>query len=99
MEGRKGNSIPWTHGCSISICPGVDDIIEFCEVDKRGYPKCRREKYAGKQATVILGRRNDDIFFLCPESKVWTCFFGPKGHLSSISNEYAGKDVTVIIHQ
>jgi hypothetical protein len=46
--------------CVISLRPGKKNIIEYCTVDKRGYPVFRRVNFAELQATVIVGHRDLD---------------------------------------
>lgn len=33
-----------------------------------------------------------------PDDKVFTCEFGRHGHLSSVGKEFAGQELTVIVH-
>lgn len=84
--------------CVISLKPGKKDIIEYCTVDKRGYPVFRRVNFAGLQATVIVGHRNLDNLSLNSEDKVFICQFGPQGHLSSVGKSLEGQELTVIVH-
>lgn len=84
--------------CVISLKPGKKDIIEYCTVDKRGYPVFRRVNFAGLQATVIVGHRNLDNLSLNSEDKVFICQFGPQGHLSSVGKDLEGQELTVIVH-
>ena len=84
--------------CPITLTPGQKDVIEYCKVDSRGYPVCRRTGYASLRATVIVGHKEINDIILTPEDKVFTCFFGPKGHLSSVGKELEGQELTVIVH-
>ena len=84
--------------CVISLRPGKKDIIEYCTVDKRGYPVFHRVNFAGLQATVIVGHRDLDNLSLNSEDKVFICQFGPQGHLSSVGKDLEGQELTVIVH-
>lgn len=84
--------------CSMSLTPKEKDVIEYCNVDKRGYPVFRRVNFAGLQATAIVGHKDQGNLSITPEDKVFTCFFGPQGHLSSVGKELEGKELTVIVH-
>jgi hypothetical protein len=96
---RPSKSIEWPHNSSIDILLS-NDIVEYCSVDERGYPTLHRRPYTLKTATVILGKHTPENgrLSLSKSDKIWTCYFSGIGHLTSISNQYAGKDLTVIIH-
>lgn len=95
---RPGKTVPLKIPCSMTLTPGQKDIIEYCTVDKRGYPVCFRSGYASLQATVIVGHRERDDLSVTSEDKVFTCQFGRHGHLSSVGKEFEGKELTVIVH-
>lgn len=95
---RPGNTAPFIIPCSVTFTPGPKDIIDYCKVDNRGYPIFRRPAYASKKATVIVGHREKDNLTVSPEDKVFSCVFGPKGHLSSVGKDLENQELTVIIH-
>lgn len=95
---RPGKTVQMIISCPMSLTPGQKDVIEHCTVDKRGYPVCFRSNYAGYKATVIVGHREKDNLSITPDDKVFTCFFGPQGHLSSVGKELEGQELTVIVH-
>lgn len=84
--------------CTIALTPGKKDLIEYCTVDKRGYPVLFRSGYAFYQATVIVGHREKANLTITQKDKVFTCVFGRHGHLSSVGKELEGHELTVIIH-
>jgi len=95
---RPGKTVKMIIPCVMSLKPGKKDIIEYCTVDKRGYPVFRRVSFAGLQATVIVGHRDLDNLSFNSEDKVFICQFGPQGHLSSVGKDLEGQELTVIVH-
>jgi hypothetical protein len=95
---RPGKTIKMIISCPMCLTPEPKDIIEYCNVDKRGYPIFRRMNYSGLQATVIVGHREENSLSITPKDQVFTCFFGPQGHLSSVGKDLEGQELTVIVH-
>jgi len=95
---RPGKTVPMIISCPITLTPGKNDVIEYCTVDKRGYPVFFRSGYAFHQATVIVGHREKDNLIVTPEDQVFTCVFGRHGHLSSVGKGLEGQELTVIVH-
>jgi hypothetical protein len=95
---RPGKTIQMIISCPLRLTPGKNDVIEYCTVDKRGYPVFRRVVYAFHQATVVVGHRDKDNLTVTPKDQVFTCVFGRHGHLSSVGKEIEGQELTVIVH-
>ncbi len=95
---RPGNTVPLNISCSVTFTPGPKDIIDYCKVDNRGYPIFRRPSYANLKATVIVGHKEKDNLTVTPNDKVFTCIFGPKGHLSSVGKDLEEQELTVVVH-
>jgi len=53
----------------------------------------------GQKATVIIGRREGPEIIVTPDDIVFTCVFGSSGHLSTLPEEFIGRDVTIIYKQ
>jgi hypothetical protein len=94
---RPGQTVQMIISCPMTITPGPIDVIEYCRVDNRGYPIFHRIGFAGLKATVIVGHKKNDFSFI-PGDQVYTCQFGPRGHLSSVGKELEGQELTVIVH-
>jgi hypothetical protein len=109
LDSTKTKTTKWHKNNDLFLVLLESDIVEYYNVDDRGYIQTNKRAYAGLQATVILGKRgiiNEDHYqmkdvreILIPRlDDVFSCEIGSRGALSSIGKEYAGGVVTVIVH-
>lgn len=88
---RPSASKRWPHPCSMKLTPST---IEYGTTNVRG--SLHRKAFAGKTATVILGKRlpeNGEIV-ITPSDIVWTVVFTSRGLMSSIGSPRVG--VTIL---
>ncbi len=102
MGRTKGSVQKKTKDCTLinpqTIHLQVGDIIKHYTIDERGYIHTNIREWVGLHATVLLGTVKEMNGKLFTESKVFSCEVISGGYISSLSSEYAGMNVTVIIH-
>ena len=84
--------------CNLLLLPAKTDVIEYYTVGSKGYPVPAKTAYAKKEATIIVGHREEHNMIVTPEDKVYTALFASNGRLSSVGKELEGQELTVIIH-
>jgi hypothetical protein len=85
---------------AITIHLKDDDFVTFSNVDERGYIRPNKRDWIGLDVTVLHGRhftREQSIYVPCG-LKRWLCKVSSNSYLSSVTSEYAGEDVTLIVH-
>lgn len=93
----KSKTTEWTINSPITIHVQKNDVVEYATVNHRG-STVFRTNYHDKKATVILGRFEGKKIKVTPDNHVFSCEYGPRGHLSDLPHGYAGKEVTIISH-
>lgn len=76
------------------------DIVEYYKVDERGYIRPNKRGWIRSKATVILGKHDvkDQSIYIPEGCLKWECEVLNNAYVSSISSNYSGQDVTLIIH-
>lgn len=91
----KSKTTEWTINSPITIHVQKNDVVEYATVNHRG-STIFRSKLHDEKATVIVGKFEGASIKVTPIDKVFSCEFGPKGHLSDLPHDLKGKEVTII---
>jgi putative transposon-encoded protein len=93
---RPSKTTQWQISTTVKI--PVSGILEHVTV-KPNRTTITRTTLDGQSATVILGNKEGTEIIVTPDDTVFTCTFGSSGHLSTIPEEFIGKEVTIIYKQ
>lgn len=75
------------------------DTVEHYTVDDRGYIHTNKRGWVGLNVTVLLGDHEVKDEEIYTDNKIFSCEVIAGGYISSLGKEYAGQEVTVIIHR
>jgi len=95
---RPSQSIQWAIPIPLVIPTSKDDTLVYATV-KANRTTITRTNLHGQKATVIIGRREGSEIIVTPDDIVFTCIFGSSGHLSTLPEEYIGREITIIYKQ
>lgn len=106
MENRKPKGRPSkTKNCTvpsdITIHIKDDDYIHYDKVDLQGYIRPSKRGWIGREVTVLVGIFDapEGEMFVPAHTPQFLCKVLSNTYISSISSDYSGKDVTVIVPQ
>lgn len=97
------NAQPFITVCPVNVEIENEDSIEYCKVNKEGYPIFESNVNPSK-AMVILGKakvitdQNEIKIKVTQNDKAFLCSLVGQGCLSSVGKELAGEIITVIFH-
>lgn len=104
MENRKPKGRPsktknWTSPMDITIHIKEDDYIHYDKVDYQGYIRPSKRGWIGREVTVLLGtfEAPEGRMFVPAKTPKFVCEVLSNTYVSSITNEYAGEDITMIV--
>jgi len=92
---RPSKTVKWEINSPITIHVQKNDIVEYATVNHRG-STIYRSKLPNYKATVIVGKIEGTEIKVIPEDQVFSCEFGPAGHLSDLPHDLKDKVVTII---
>lgn len=92
---RKSKTVKWEVNSPITIHIQENDVVEYATVNHRG-STIYRSGLAGVKATVIVGKYKGNEIKITPNDQVFSCEFGPRGHLSDLPHDLKGEEVTII---
>jgi hypothetical protein len=95
----KSQPCPLTSALTIHLTDS--DIIDYNKVDERGYIRPNKRGWIGLDVTVLLGHHETkgQTIFVPADTQKFLCQVLNNSYVSSISSEYAGQEVTLIVHK
>jgi hypothetical protein len=95
----KSQSCPLRNAITIHLADS--DIVDYNKVDARGYIRPNKRAWVGLDVTVLLGKHDvrEQSIYVPADTPKFLCRILNNAYVSSISSEYAGKEVTLIIHK
>jgi hypothetical protein len=101
VKTKPSKSKPCPLRNAITIHLTDSDIVEHYNVDVRGYIRPNKRGWTGLDATVIIGKHevNDRSIYIPAGCRIWVCEILNNSYVSSISSDFAGQEVTLIVHK
>ena len=100
VKTKPSKSQPCPLPSALTIHLVDSDIVDYNKVDDRGYIRPNKRAWIGLDVTVLLGHHTvkNGAIFVSAGTQKFMCQILNNTYVSSISSEYAGEEVTLIIH-
>jgi len=98
---KPSKSQPCPIKSALTIHLTDSDIVDYNKVDERGYIRPNKRGWVGLDVTVLLGHHEakEQSVFVPAGTPKFLCQVLNNSYVSSISSDYAGQDVTLIVHK
>lgn len=99
LKGRPSKTKNCTVPSDITIHLKDDDYIHYDKVDSQGYIRPSKREWIGEDVTVLVGIFDapDGKIFVPAQTPQFLCEVLRNTYISSISKDFSGRDVTVIV--